>query len=54
MARFTIWSQINQDMDNFISAILLKQQQNGLITNQSKGVWQRLDKMLRQIVTIGF
>jgi hypothetical protein len=44
-ARFTIWphhyiqtSQIGQDIDNFIYPILLKQQQNGLKTNQTKGV----------------
>jgi 23S rRNA maturation mini-RNase III len=44
MDRFTIWShcyiqtrQISQDMDNFILSILLKQQQNNLKINQTKG-----------------
>jgi hypothetical protein len=30
--------QINQYMDNFIYSFLLKKQQNGLKTNQTKGV----------------
>jgi hypothetical protein len=60
-ARFTIWShsyiqtrQTSQDMESFIFAILLKQQQNALKTNQTRGihiaeVMQRLDKMQRQV-----
>jgi hypothetical protein len=46
-ARFTVWShrysqigQISRDMDNFISFILLKQQQNGSKPNPTKGVWR--------------
>jgi hypothetical protein len=31
--------QLSQDMDNFIFSILLKQQQNGRKTNQTKNVW---------------
>jgi hypothetical protein len=30
---------LEQNMNNFIFSILLKQQQNGLKTNQTKGVW---------------
>jgi hypothetical protein len=36
-------------MDSFIFSILLKEQQNSLKTNQGKGVWQRVDEMLRQV-----
>jgi hypothetical protein len=45
-AKFTVWShyyiqtrQICLYMDSFIFSILLKQQQNGLKTNQTEGVW---------------
>jgi hypothetical protein len=46
--RFNIWShsyiqmrQKVQDMDNFVFWIMLKQQQNGLKTSQTEGVWQK-------------
>jgi hypothetical protein len=45
MAKFAIWSQsrgqASQDMDNFMVLILLKQQQNDLKTNQTKGVYPK-------------
>jgi hypothetical protein len=47
-ARFTIWShryiqtrQIGQDVDRPTFSVVLKQQQNGLNTDQAKGVWPK-------------
>jgi hypothetical protein len=46
MARFTIWTlryihsrQVSQEMDNFTFSVLLKEQQNGFETKQTRGVW---------------
>jgi hypothetical protein len=45
MAKFAVWSQsrgqVSQDMDDSVFLILLKQQQNGLKTNQTKGVYPK-------------